>query len=244
MCDRLQKKVLLSPPATYRAYNSQTPKSENSPLRVTGSVDDGGSQWKRTFNHVYDRLLQYCALFTFGFRWEISLVRRAFHKTALTFRLKFSAWGCPSYPLYSLKRCCWYPCFHSIEVATKDHSTSYPPYGEPLGPRNSSGRWLSGETLKLEVEGTKQTFDIGLSCMNRWDFPDIWSKRWKRVFWSGGGGQIYHLMVFVVPRNAGIWSTFKEGGLLKLSSLNLVFFVVLPSFRPPSLSTLSLVCLR
>ena len=49
--------------------------------------------------------------------------------------LIFSTGGCPSYPFYSFKRGPWYPVFRenpSREVATKDHSSSNPPKGNPL----------------------------------------------------------------------------------------------------------------
>ena len=48
--------------------------------------------------------------------------------------LIFSAGGCPSYPFYSFKRGPWNPVFGenpSRAVATKDHSSSKPPKGNP-----------------------------------------------------------------------------------------------------------------
>ena len=48
--------------------------------------------------------------------------------------LIFSARGCPSYPFYSFKRGPWSPVLRenrSREVATKDHSSSNPPKGNP-----------------------------------------------------------------------------------------------------------------
>ena len=63
-------------------------------------------------------------------------VRRPLKTTFDTTTLTFSTGGCPSYPFnfYSFKRGPWYPVFcenPSREVATKDHSSSNPPKGNP-----------------------------------------------------------------------------------------------------------------
>ena len=57
--------------------------------------------------------------------------------------LIFSFGGCPSYPVYPLKRVPSYPFLAenpSSEGATKDHLSSKPPQGEPPGTKNQSGR--------------------------------------------------------------------------------------------------------
>ena len=63
-----------------------------------------------------------------------SRLRRPLETTFDMTTLTFSTGGCPSCPFYSFTRGPWYPVFcenPSREVATKDHSSSNPPKGNP-----------------------------------------------------------------------------------------------------------------
>ena len=81
----------------------------------------------RDYSHSFQRSSSEVSTFAVSFRRPL---KTTFDMTTLI----FSTGGCPSYPFYSFKRGPWYPVFRenpSREVATKDHSSSNPPKGNP-----------------------------------------------------------------------------------------------------------------